>query len=77
MNSKLLGKRIKYLRLTKLGISQEEFSRKIGIDRTYFCKLESGKKNPTLETLNKICDGLGMTLKEFFDFEIPKETEGN
>ena len=69
MNSKLVGKRIKYLRVTKLGVSQEEFAKKIGIDRTYFCKLEAGKKNPTLETLNKICAGLNITLKDFFDFD--------
>lgn len=75
MDQKLVGKRIKYLRINKLGMSQEDFAKKIGVDRTYFCRLESGKKNLTLETLNKVCEGLGMTLKEFFDFEIPNGKE--
>ncbi len=69
MNQKSVGERIKYLRIAKLGMSQEDFAKKIGVDRTYLCRVESGKKNVTLETLNKVCEGLGINLKEFFDFE--------
>lgn len=40
------------------------------IDRTYLSRIESGKKNITVEMLIKICeDGLGVSVKDFFDFE--------
>ena len=75
MDQKLVGKRIKCLRINKLGMSQEDFAKKIGVDRTYFCRLEAGKKNLTLDTLNKVCEGLEMSLKDFFNFEIPEKKE--
>ena len=68
MDQRVLGKRIKELRMTLLGYSQEEFGEKIGFDRTFISRIESGKQNITLETLNKICDGLNIELKELFDF---------
>lgn len=69
MDQKLVGERIKKLRIEKANMSQEDFAKHIGVDRTYLCRLESGQKNPTLETLNKVCDGLNITIKEFFDFD--------
>lgn len=68
MERKAIGNRIKELRMNKAFLSQEEFAKKINIDRTYMCRIESGEKNLTIETLMKICDGLGVSLKEFFDF---------
>ena len=41
----------------------------------YMSKIEAGKQNLTLETLNKICEGLGITLKELFDFDVPNGEE--
>ncbi|MCR4898293.1 MAG: helix-turn-helix domain-containing protein [Acholeplasmatales bacterium] len=69
MEQKEIGERIRFLRVNKLNISQEDFACKIGLDRTYISKVESGQKNLTLETLNRICRGLSVTLKEFFDFD--------
>ena len=37
------------------------------IDRTYVGRLENLKRNPSLEILSKIADGLGMTLSELLD----------
>ena len=68
MNQKLVGERIKTLRIEKLNMSQEDFAKLIDVDRTYLCRLESGQKNLTLETLNKVCAGLSLSLKDFFDF---------
>lgn len=68
MDLKAIGERIKELRL-KNSMSQEAFAEKIGLDRSYICKIESGQKNLTLETLIKICEGLNVSLKELFDFE--------
>lgn len=71
MEQKEIGAKIRYFRINKLNISQEDFAKKIGLDRTYVCKVESGQKNLTLDTLNKFCEGLGITLKELINFEIP------
>lgn len=75
MNQKVIGERIRYLRNSLLKMSQEDFSKRIGLDRTYMSKIEVGKQNLTLETLNKICEGLGITLKELFDFDVPNSKE--
>jgi transcriptional regulator with XRE-family HTH domain len=61
-----LGKRIKELR-AKTGLSQEKFALKIGMDRTYFASVESGKRNISLINLKKIADGLDISLSELLD----------
>ncbi len=67
MLKEMIGKRVRFLRMAKTDLSQEEFSKKIGLDRTYLSRLESGKQNITIENLNNICNGLGISLKEFFE----------
>lgn len=62
-----VGQRIKELR-TKQGLSQEEFAFKCDLDRTYITSLERGKRNVSLENLEKIAKAFNMTLSEFFDF---------
>lgn len=63
-----VGKRIKELRLQQ-GMSQEEFAFKCDLDRTYITSLERGKRNVSLENLEKITKAFNMTLSQFFDFE--------
>lgn len=62
---KILGNRIKELR-TATGLSQEKFALKIGMDRTYFSSVESGKRNISIVNLEKIANGLDITLSELF-----------
>ena len=62
-----VGQRIKELR-TQQGLSQEEFAFKCDLDRTYITSLERGKRNISLENLEKIAKAFNMTLSEFFDF---------
>ncbi len=62
-----VGQRIKELR-TKQGLSQEEFAFKCDLDRTYITSLERGKRNISLENLEKIAKAFNMTLSEFFKF---------
>ena len=61
-----IGERIRTLRKTKAKLSQEEFACKIGADRTYISRLECGKQNITIENLEVVCNGLDVTLKDFF-----------
>lgn len=61
------GKRLVDLRKAT-GLSQEAFAFKCGIDRTYIGIIERGEKSPTLNTLNKIANGLNITLSNLMDF---------
>ncbi len=69
MNLEKIGNRIRYIRVNYTDLSQEEFAKKMGYDRAYLSRVESGKQNLTVESLIKICEGLNITLKDFFDFD--------
>ena len=64
-SKKQLGMRIRYLR-EKRGYSQLDFAVEAGINRNYLCDLEAGRRNPTLDILDKIAQALGITLEELF-----------
>lgn len=60
-----LGQRIKKLRIEK-GMSQEKFALSIDMDRTYFASVESGKRNISIVNIEKIANGLNISLEELF-----------
>ena len=60
-----IGVRIKELRIS-LGLSQEKFALKIGMDRTYFAFVEAGKRNISINNLEKIINGLELSFSDFF-----------
>lgn len=64
-----VGKRLKELRLTR-GYSQESFSLECGLDRTYIASVENGKRNISIQNIEKISKALGLSVKEFFDSEL-------
>ena len=66
MITKKLGKRIKELRV-QTGLSQEKFSLKVDMDRTYFASVEAGKRNISIINIKKISDGLGISLSKLFE----------
>ena len=66
MITKMVGLRIKDLR-EGLGMSQETIANSIGMARTYFAEVETGKRNVSIRNLTKITKGLGVSLAEFFD----------
>jgi len=49
-----------------LGYSQEAFGDACGIDRSYMGRIERGEHNPTLGSVMKIIDTLGVAPSEFF-----------
>ena len=63
---KRVGLRIKELRY-QLGMSQEAFAYSIEMSRTYFAEVEIGKRNVSIENIDRIAAGLGVSLREFFD----------
>ena len=66
MIQKDFGNKIKKLRLAT-GMSQEKFALHIGMDRTYYSSVESGKRNVSLCNIKKIADGLGVPISELFE----------
>lgn len=60
-----IGNRIRELR-SRTGLSQEKFAQKIGMDRTYFASVELGKRNISIVNIEKITNGLDVSLPEFF-----------
>ncbi len=67
---KKIAERIKFLR-SKTGLSQSEFAKKYDIDRQILNRWES-ENNPrgvTIYTIQKFCNMIGITLREFFEFE--------
>lgn len=52
-----IGMRIKVLR-EKRGLSQEELATRAGISRGYLARLETGRHEPTLTTLEKLAKAL-------------------
>lgn len=65
MITKKFGQRIRELR-AKQGISQEKFALSIDMDRTYYASVESGRRNISLINIEKIANGLGISLEELF-----------
>lgn len=60
-----LGMRIKYLRTTRKW-SQEDLAFESNINKNYICDLENGRRNPSLEILERICVAFNITLAELF-----------
>lgn len=60
-----LGMRIKYLR-QKLHWSQEDLALNANINKNYISDLENGRRNPSLEILERIATSFNITLEELF-----------
>lgn len=54
------GKVLKELRLKK-GLTQEELATDCNLDRTYISLLERGERQPTISTVFKIAEALGVS----------------
>ncbi|MBS5197911.1 helix-turn-helix transcriptional regulator [uncultured Blautia sp.] len=63
---KKFGRRVRELR-QETGLSQEKFALKIGMDRTYFASVETGKRNVSLMNIKKIADGLSVSMATLFE----------
>lgn len=61
------GRRVAELR-KKAGYSQEQFAFKCEVDRTYIGTIERGEKSPTLNTIAKIANALGISKSELFNY---------
>lgn len=64
------GNRVKEIRLGQ-SISQLELANRTGIERAQISKIEQGKINVTLETIEKISKALNVQLNDFLTFDNP------
>lgn len=60
--TKHFGRRVRERR-EKLRLSQEDFADQVGLDRTYVSGIERGTRNPTLATMKRLAEGLGVPLE--------------
>ncbi|WP_368040843.1 helix-turn-helix domain-containing protein [Burkholderia lata] len=61
------GARVRELRKATTGLSQEAFADKCGFVRSYMGKIETGKANPSLDSIQTIADALGVPVKTLFE----------
>ena len=52
-------------------ISQYRLAKLAGVSQAALSDIESGKKRASLETIERICAALGLTLSEFFSDQPP------
>lgn len=60
-----IGKLLKEYRAQR-GLSQKKLSHHTGISQSFISSIESNKQSPTITTLERICEVLGVTVAEFF-----------
>lgn len=60
-----IGQLLKDLR-DERGWSLREFGLIVGMNKTYLGDIELGKRNPTINSLEEIVAGYGLTVREFF-----------
>ena len=56
-----LGKNLKQIR-TQKGMTQGDIVRTLGVSRSFVSNIENGKTNPTLSTIKRIADALGVSV---------------
>ena len=61
-----VGERVRELR-KQLSLSQEALAYKAEVDRTYMTDVENGRRNVSLEILEKIVGALEVSFAEFFN----------
>jgi transcriptional regulator with XRE-family HTH domain len=65
------GKRVKYFR-DVAGISANALAKEVCLDPTTIYKIEANDAKPSLGSLERICEALGITLADFFAEENPE-----
>ncbi len=62
---KEFGKRVRELR-KEMRLSQEELAERANLHHTYIGGVERGERNPSLKSIKKIADALGVELEALF-----------
>ena len=62
----LLGQRVRALR-EESNLTQEQLALMTGVGRSYLAKVEAGNRNATIDFMEKVALGLGVTLGQLFE----------
>lgn len=62
---KAIGAKIRRLR-EENGLTQEKLALMVGVERSYLAKVEAGTRNASIDVLEKIAGGFGLSLAELF-----------
>lgn len=65
-----VGARLKAIR-AKQGLTQRDLAARAGVTNGMISMIEHNKHSPSVATLNRITDALGMSFAEFFSLELP------
>ena len=60
-----VGEQIKRIRTAK-GLSQKEVTMTAKLDKAQYSRIENGKTDPSVSTVKRIADALGVSLSELF-----------
>lgn len=71
----VIGKQLRVLR-KKQGLTIIDLALMTGVERSYLGKIEAGNINTSIDKLEKILQGLNMTIFEFFDSFHAQENDG-
>ena len=71
-----VAERLKYLR-EKKGYTQNLLAGLAGISQSHLRRVELGQSRITVDHLQLICDALGITLKDFFDYTADQDELSN
>lgn len=74
MDKQEIAQKIKNLRIERK-MTQNALAHQAGVSPTYIYQLERGEKSPTLEYLDHICWGLGISIEEFFSAKSARAQE--
>jgi putative transcriptional regulator len=72
MNESSIVNRIRELRLSVDGLTQEKLGALCGVTRQTIIALEAGKYSPSLELAFRLAHALGRTLDEVFQYSVKK-----
>ncbi len=78
----MFSEQLKRLRRQR-GLSQEELAERAGINRSYLSLLENGRSSPTMEVVEKLAQGLGVSIwtllsaaqERHYEYDSETETE--
>ncbi len=69
-----VGRRLRTVR-AKLGLSQRSLARKAGVPSSTVSLIEGGRTNPSIGSLKRLLDAAGLSLGEFFSFDLVTESK--
>ncbi len=55
-------------RRTARGLTQEELAHRAGLDYSYLNQIENGRRNPSLDAIDRIATALGVSVQDLVSF---------